>query len=372
MKYRTKLFAHPQIDDIKGSNRTFFYAMKEMVEYHQLNNKEYEKILENENFSFNHLHTFNDLSKIPALPTVFLKNHPMFTISEKQTVVKATTSGTSGKKSIVGYDLNTGIFDLSMAIRTMWKGKFFSPIPTNYITLGYQPNKKNQTGISKSLFSFTLLTPTIHREYALKMENDRYKLDIEGLIDAIQRFSKQKLPVRLIGMPAFHYVFLTTLKERGIQLKLHPQSYLCLSGGWKQFYFEEADKSVLYDLSKEILGISSEHCRDFFGAVEHPIIYIDCPNRHFHIPIYSRVFIRDVATFEPIGYGKPGLLNLLTPLSKSMPLHSIVTDDLAILHRSRECDCGNPAPYFELLGRAGLQDIKTCAAGASQFLNMQF
>ena len=52
----------------------------------------------------------------------------------------------------------------------------------------------------------------------------------------------------------------------------------------------------------------------------------------------------------------------------SMPLHSIMTDDLAILREGEECGCGNNAPYFELLGRAGLQDIKTCAAGAAQFL----
>ena len=116
------------------------------------------------------------------------------------------------------------------------------------------------------------------------------------------------------------------------------------------------------------MGIPQEHCIDFFGAVEHPILYCDCPNHHFHIPVYSRVIIRDVKTLEPVGYGRPGILNLLTPLMRSMPLHSIMTDDLAILHQGEECGCGNPAPYFELLGRAGLYDVKTCAAGAAQFL----
>ena len=121
-----------------------------------------------------------------------------------------------------------------------------------------------------------------------------------------------------------------------------------------------------------MLGIEEDHCIDFFGTVEHPVLYCDCKNHHFHIPAYSRAIIRDVNTLEPLGYGVPGILNLLSPLMRSMPLHSIMNDDLAILHEGTTCACGNPAPYFELLGRAGLHEIKTCAAGTAQFLAEDF
>ena len=113
-----------------------------------------------------------------------------------------------------------------------------------------------------------------------------------------------------------------------------------------------------------MLAISESHCREFFGAVEHPILYCDCPKHHFHVPIYSRVLIRDVDTFEPLENGKPGLVNLLTPMVTSAPILSVMTDDLGILHDGSTCGCGIDTPYLEILGRVGMEDITTCAAGA--------
>jgi hypothetical protein len=51
-----------------------------------------------------------------------------------------------------------------------------------------------------------------------------------------------------------------------------------------------------------------------------------------------------------------------------MPLASVATDDLAVLYEDYDCGCGIKTPYFTLLGRAGLQGIKTCAATASELL----
>ena len=118
------------------------------------------------------------------------------------------------------------------------------------------------------------------------------------------------------------------------------------------------------ELVEEILGIPPERCWEFFGAVEHPILYTTCKNHHFHVPIYSRIIIRDVDTFEEVPHGTAGLVNLMTPLVKSAPVHSIMTDDLGILHDGSECGCGINAPYLEILGRVGMEDITTCAAGA--------
>ena len=107
---------------------------------------------------------------------------------------------------------------------------------------------------------------------------------------------------------------------------------------------------------------------EFYGAVEHHILYCDCIHHHFHVPVYSRVIIRDVHSLEPVENGTPGLVNLLTPMVKATPILSVMTDDLGVLHEGGECGCGNPSPYLEILGRIGLRDIKTCAAGAAEIL----
>ena len=102
-------------------------------------------------------------------------------------------------------------------------------------------------------------------------------------------------------------------------------------------------------------------------AVEHPILYTDCKAHHFHIPVYGRVIIRDVNTLKPVPNGQMGIINLLTPLVKSVPLLSICTDDIGILH-DEKCACGLNTPYLEIVGRVGLSDIKTCTAGAEDLL----
>ena len=171
-----------------------------------------------------------------------------------------------------------------------------------------------------------------------------------------------------MGFPAYTWFLMKLMEERGIRAQLPRGSKIMLGGGWKQFYTEEVDKATFYALAERVLGVKDTDIVEFFGAVEHPILYCDCPRHHFHIPIYSRVLIRDPETLETLEQGRPGLVNLISPLVSATPLVSVMTDDLGILHDGASCGCGSDSPYLELLGRVGMKDIKTCAAGAEQIL----
>jgi phenylacetate-coenzyme A ligase PaaK-like adenylate-forming protein len=157
------------------------------------------------------------------------------------------------------------------------------------------------------------------------------------------------------------------MKAEGIKLHLHKKSKITVGGGWKQFYAEKVDKEDFYALVKEVLGVDDKNCFEFFGAVEHPVLYTDCRYHHFHIPVYSRVVIRDVDTLKPVENGQIGLINLMTPMVKATPLLSVMTDDLGILH-DEGCPCGVKSPWLEIIGRVGIRDITTCAAGAEDLL----
>ena len=172
-----------------------------------------------------------------------------------------------------------------------------------------------------------------------------------------------------MGFPAYAWFLMKRMDEQGVRVQLPKGSKLMLGGGWKQFYAEEVDKRAFYALAKKVLGLEDRDIIEFFGAVEHPIFYNDCERHHFHIPVYSRVLIRDPETLRPVPNGVPGLVNLISPMDVGTPLLSVMTDDLGVLHDAEECGCGIRTPWLELLGRVGLQDIKTCAAGASELLN---
>lgn len=366
--YRKKLFSYRNLYDINGTDALFIDAIKGSIKHHTANCPEYGDILSRHKFNYSVINSTEDLHMIPALPTLFLKSHSLFSIPYDKLLFKASSSGTKGKASKVGLDYKSSWFAFKMVWRTFSYYNLLSLRPTNYIVLGFEPSGHNHMGAVQTAYGTTLAAPALHREYALKDTGNSYELNLEGIKNSLLKYEKQGHPVRFMGFPAYFLFMLEYLKDSGINLKLPAKSKVFLAGGWKQFFTQKVDKHELYSLSEEILGISEENFRDFFGAVEHPVVYCDCKNHHFHVPVYSRVIIRDVKTLKPVPSGTAGLMNLITPLVGSMPLISIMTDDLAVMHDSHECGCGINSPWFEILGRVGLQDIKTCAAGAAELL----
>lgn len=185
---------------------------------------------------------------------------------------------------------------------------------------------------------------------------------------ALARYVRQGAPVRLVGFPAYLHLLVQTLAQRGQRLKLHPKSMVLIGGGWKGAQNRQVEREALLALVEEWLGIPPRRCLEFFSAVEHPLPYCRCVNGNFHIPAYSRVLVRDVEDLHPLGWGEAGLLDLISPLVRSMPLLSVVTDDLGAVWPGEGCGCGIETPYFRLLGRAETGGVRTCAADAAQRL----
>lgn len=368
MSYKNRLFCvkNPYQNNEEG-DELFFRAMKENVSYQYGHCQDYERILKQRHFHPNELHSYEDLKRLSFIPTLYFKRHEMFSMPSGRMLIKATSSGTSGKRSKMGFNFFTLYRGLRMVLRLGRYHHLLSVRPVHYLIFGYEPHRDNSTVISKTTFGFTFFAPALSRDYALKHTKDGYRLDLENLKKKLIRFSEGKTPVRTAGFPAYTYFLLKQMQEENIKVKLPKGSVMTLGGGWKQFYAEQISKKDFYRLAEDVLGIKEDHIIEFFGAVEHPILYVDCPCHHFHVPIYSRVIIRDADTLEPIENGKIGLVNLLTPIADSVPLASIMTDDLGILH-DEKCPCGNTSPWLEIIGRVGIKDIVTCAAGASELL----
>ena len=369
MKYRRGLFTsgdiynHPATDDI------FVKAMKANVAYHMEHCPEYGGILSKLAFDVNALNSIGDLHRIPPLPTSYLKNNTLLSKPYNKLLMKTSSSGTGGKKTLSGFDVGSGLCGLCMVFRVFRYHKLLSPRRTNYIILGYQPDKSMQTATAKALRWSTLLAPAKKVEYALKITGGEYRSNMDDLVEALRAYGRQNNPVRIVGFPAFLKMLLDELDERNVRLDLHSHSKIILGGGWKAFFADEISKTELFGMARRTLGIRRENFKDHFSAAEHPINYVSCENYHFHIPAFSRVIIRDVRTLEPVPDGTPGLLNLVTPLLSSMPYGSILTDDIAVLRKGGECGCGIESPYFELLGRVGLASVRTCAQTASEYLD---
>jgi len=346
----------------------FLQAVRENLLFQIEHCTDYARILKAQNFSPENIKTEADLWKIPVLPTLYFKRNRLFSMPEAELTVNATSSGTKGAQSVVGFDPESMRLGIAMMTRFLSYHKLISPLPTNYLILNYEPSEHTQMGAIKTSSGMIRFAPALHKEYALKDNGSGYSPNPEGVQKALFRYARSGFPVRLIGFPSYLWLLVSELEKQGISLKLNRNSKVLLGGGWKQFTGDQIDSEDLFKTVEKTLGIPCENCFDFFSAVEHPLPYIKCKNGHFHVPIYSRVFIRDVSTLEPVSNGQLGLLSFVTPLVSSMPLLSVVTDDLAISYPTVECGCGISTPYFDLKGRAGVDGIKTCTTEAAELL----
>ncbi len=362
MKLRRRLFASKDPYDCTKS-QLFLDACKENFDHLITHCDDYKRIADGLG-----VHTSGDISKpedIPVIPTMLMKQHDF---RAGRYMVMATSSGTSGKMSHVRFAFGDLKATLKMSIRVTRYHGIMTAKPCRYIVMGYKPHRSNKTAVAKTAYLTTFLAPALSRKYILKHTEDGYKPDFESIINALKKYEKGRAPVRFMGFPSYTFFLFRLLEERGLYFKLPKGSKVMLGGGWKQFYQEAADKETFYKLAKKTLGIDEENIVEFFGAVEHPILYADCDYHHFHVPVYSKIVIRDPDTLEPLENGQTGLVNLISPLCSATPILSVMTDDLGILHDGEECPCGVRSPYLEIVGRVAPEDIKTCAAGAADIL----
>lgn len=357
--------------DLKQNDDEFVIAMKEITTWHVEHCDFYNKLSKSQNFFVENIKTLEDCLDIPHLWAHFFKAHEVLSVPEKDIFLHLTSSGTTGQKSQIFFDEWTIRSAQRMVDSIFEEYKWITPEqPCNYVLFSYETESSSKLGTAYTDNFLCKYAPVNEAFYALKLTGSGgHEFDCFGTIEAFQKFTKQGLPVRLFGFPAFFYFALERMKKLGIPpLKMHPDSMVFLGGGWKGNADKQIEKDDFYSLVEEMLGIPNERLRDGFGSVEHCIPYVECPHHEFHVPIWSRVFIRDVETLKPLGFEQKGFLHFISPYITSMPAHSVIMGDMASLHEANTCGCGLPTPYFRIHGRAGISKNKSCALAASELL----
>lgn len=373
MRARRKLYGYKDLYNFKDTNELFYASMLENYRYELRWNRIYRQWVKRKHATYKNIKAYSELHKLPCLPTWLLKERKLKT-TLYGVCFHATSSGTSGKKSHIYYDLGAILAGAKMMYRMIKFHRLWSICPTHYIMLGGKPSKENQTILSKTQFGCSLFTPAKSRTYGLKVTNKGEQVREKEIMELLERYEKGRrhrvweCPVRIIGMPSYLFFLVNTLREKGIQCQLPKGSKILLGGGWKQHYQEEVEKEVLFQLIEETLGVKQEACIEFFGIAEHPQVYCTCKNHHFHVPSYSRVIVRDVEDLTPLPYGEVGLMSFLSSLTIASPLLHIMTDDLGVMYSGEQCGCGIKTPYFDILGRVGMKQIKTCSATSEELV----
>ena len=73
-----RLFRHRDIYDLDGTNELFLRAVRENCAYQYRHNDKYRAMLDAKGFSPDMLQTYEDLARLPFLPTLLFKNHELY------------------------------------------------------------------------------------------------------------------------------------------------------------------------------------------------------------------------------------------------------------------------------------------------------
>lgn len=354
------------------SHDQFYQAMGEICRWHYHNSPYYKALCQQQNYTLKPIKNTRDLAEIPYVLAHVLKRHKILSVDEDDIDMHLTSSGTTGQKTQIFFDH----WSLASAQKMLddivqhygWDDQSRE---VDYLLLSYEPSPGFSLGTSYTDNFLCKYAPTRQVHYALKNTGEGHQFDLFGCIRAISHAAQEQIPLRIFGFPSFLYFTIEKMLSMGLNYQLHPDSFIFFGGGWKGHQNKAIDKSEFYPLIHRVLGIPDERIRDGFGSVEHCIPYVECAHHQFHLPIYSRVLIRNTQTFEPLEYGKVGLLNFISPYITSVPAHSVVMGDLASLHPASDCGCGLDTEFFRVHGRAGTSKSMSCALSANAFLQEQ-
>lgn len=315
------------------------------------------------------LEAIEDLERQPLVHANFFKMHEISSVPASEVAVTATSSGTTGQKSQMPFDSWTLGAGTRMIERIFAHHGWIDTEPVHYLLYTNQPTPGLNLGSARTGQLLCDFAPAASVDFGLAHTGTGHEFDAFGCIRALQQFAEDGVPVRIFGFPAFLSFTLDRMRAMGLPpLKLSDRSLILFAGGWKGNADKQIAKPELYQRIVDQLGIPDERIREGYGAVEHSVPYIECPRHNLHAPTWSRVFVRDVRTLKPVPYGEPGYLHFVSPYITSAPAQSVLMGDLASLHAPEECGCGQPTPWFQVLGRAGLSRNKSCAIAAAELL----
>jgi phenylacetate-coenzyme A ligase PaaK-like adenylate-forming protein len=349
------------------ADQLFLAAVQEVFRHHYDNCAMYRAFCQQENFSPASLNSMADLPGIPWLMVNVFKRYHLTSVPEQQISKTFTSSGTSGQHSHISWDEASAARQSLMRQRLMESYRLTADQPVNYLCFSYDPQISGSKGAAFAHQMYTTFAPAREIFYAIH-GNDRgdQLFDAGECVDRLSAYARNALPLRMVGFPAFAWRTLQELRKRDLRLCFAENSLIIFGGGWKTLADEAVSPEIFADHVEHYLGIPRTRIRDIYGFVEHGVPYVSCEAGHFHVPIYSRAFIRRPGTLELLTEGEKGLLQVVSPYNRAQPNLSVLSTDYAMLRS--DCACGRQNHYILLQGRAGVKKHQGCAITAGELL----
>ena len=332
-------------------NHLFLQEVKNLTKFHTDNCSQY-KLIINSFFPSQRLET---LEEIPFIPVGVFKTLDLVSNKNINGFKTLTSSGTSKSGvSKVYIDRETGALQsriLSILTTSIIGNKRMPLIVIDCIENSASLN--NISAKSAAIRGFSAFSNDIF-----------FALDSKGNVkfEALSDFMN-KNDTKTILLFGFTFIiwqkFINQMKSHNSEINA-AKAFLIHGGGWKRAADTGVSREIFNDEFKEV--VKNSHVINYYGMAEQAgSIFFECNFGFFHSSIYSDVIVRNYENFEPCKLGELGLLQVLSVVPRSYPGHSLLTEDLGILHGVDSCKCGQMGSFFTISGRAPDVEIRGCS-----------
>lgn len=316
--------------------------------YHYQRCQPYRNIIDNLYPQWDRSFSSCSIENVPYLPVSLFKRHDLMSVDPSQVVRVLTSSGTTGQQvSRIFLDDETAKLQSQALISIMTE--VLGPKRMPMIVLDTKDVLKNKNMTARGAGIVGMMNFGSRPFFAL---NEDMSLDIVGLKDFLQKNGSAKFFMFGFTFMVWCYFF-EQIQDLGLDL---PNGILIHSGGWKKMLQNKVDNSAFKMAFKEKTGLSKIH--NFYGMVEQVgSVYVEGEDGLLKTPSFSDVIVRDPITMQPSSIGEIGIIQVLSSLPKSYPGHSILTEDLGIIHRVNE----DGTKAFSVFGRVPKAEVRGCS-----------
>ena len=325
---------------------------KELTVLHYENCSEYSKILD---FFKIDPQKITNLHEVPYLPIAIFKNYKMLSVPEEKIVKILTSSGTSGQMvSKIYLNKETATEQVRVLAKLLEPYLGSARLPMLVLDSELIVSRGGTfSARAAGILGFSIFGSSI--TYALDSE---MRPNFQKVTEFVEQYGDQ--PVLIYGFTYIawkNFMELASFAKKSFLLK---KAVFIHGGGWKKM---EDEALSIDDFRDEVQKIfSTDMVVNYYGMAEQTgSIFLECSAGYFHSTISSNVIVRDFENLKPVDYGIEGFLQTLSTIPKSYPGHSLLTEDIGVIHGIGDCSCGQSGIYFSVKGRIPKAEVRGCS-----------
>ena len=197
--------------------------------------------------------------------------------------------------------------------------------------------------------------------FSMFAKNKTFLLDEYGNIseEMIRKMINDQNPYIIFGFTSDLYTKLLNYFKKKKLILESENNFLIHGGGWKKL----TGIGIGNDLLKEEIQhyLPKINCKNYYGMIEQTgSIFMECTHGYLHTNDYGDIIVRD-NDLKKLCNGREGIIQSISLLPKSYPGHSLLTEDIGIIHGIDNCPCGRKGKFFNIRGRLKKSELRGCS-----------